>query len=1043
MISLLIILVTLSDFKVFCNYKIFQMKKSILVFLLLFSIANISAQYFGGNKPRYEEFHFKVYETPHVALYTYLTNDSLRKSFLREAEKWYHRHYTLFKDTFPEKIPIILYNNHADFQQTTAISGNIGVGTGGVTEALKNRVTMPVRPSFGQTDHVLGHEMVHAFQYNLIKTDDSLSFNNLANVPLWMVEGMAEYLSLGRYDEHTAMWMRDAVLSKDYPLIKDLYKSKYFPYRYGQNFWAYIGGTYGDDKIKPLFYQTLRWGLKQATDTVLHIKLDSLSKDWKRTNVSYYQQFLDGRDTLAVGKVIFDQNNAGKMNVSPVVSPDGKKMIFLSEKNVLSMDLYVADIATKKMHKISSKPMTNHIDAIDAFESAGTWSPDSKYFAYIIFKNGKNQLALVNVAKKKLTKILEIPDLQAFSYPAWSPDGKSILLLGQVEGQSDLYLYNLSDQKITRLTHDPYAEMQAMWSPDGKKIIFTTDYYYVKRHLYPVRYHIGILDLATGQKSYPAILPGANNMNPQFDQAAENIYFLSDYDGFRDLYRYHIASKKIYRLTKFFTGISGITKFSPAYSINYKNNEIIYNYFARHQYQLAKAKISQFYNTPVEDTNIRIAPALLPPRINLNYSLVERLLRNKYEDLKFKIVAKPYKPKFKLDYISNIGIGMSTSSMYGSGMAGGISMIFSDMLGQNQLYAAASLNGEVYDFGAYAAYFNQKHRVGWGVSLSHIPYTTYYQGVYKDTLNFDNTAVPVDRYSIYTIRMFEEKVGLYASYPFSKTLRAELGGSLAHYSYKITANNFYYDYYDPYSGYAYGYYGYEKKDEKSPPGFNFHELNTAFVGDNSVFGLTAPMKGQRFRVGMQQYFGRNTLSTFTLDYRKYIFLKPVSFAFKLAHYNRFGPDANRSYQDGGILPPLYLGYDFFVRGYSYDALFNSMMATNGQSLWYTDLIGSKMLVGNFELRLPFTGPERLAVIKSGVLFTDLNLFFDAGLIWNGGDKITFKRRADRSSRYPIFSTGLSTRINLFGQIIIQPYYAIPLSLAKSKGYFGINFYPGF
>ena len=1017
--------------------------KKIFTILFFGSFLWTNAQYFGGNKPRYEEFDFKVFETPHISLYTYLKNDSLRTAFLYESEKWYKRHYTLFKDTFPDKIPIILYDNHADFQQTTAISGNIGVGTGGVTEALKNRVTMPVRPSFGQTDHVLGHELVHAFQYNLIKTDDSLSFNNLANVPLWMIEGMAEYLSLGRYDEHTAMWMRDAVMSKDFPLLKDLYKSKYFPYRYGQDFWAYIGGTYGDDKVKPLFHATLLSGLKEATDTILHVHLDSLSKQWKRSNEIYYSQFLSGRDTLPAGTVIFNDKNAGKMNVSPVVSPDGRKIIFLSEKNVLSMDLYVADLQSRKMHKISSKSMSNHIDEIDAFESAGSWSPDSKYFVYIVFKKGKNQLALIDVAKKKIKKIINIAGLQAFSYPVWSPNGKSILLLAQVDGQPDLYLYDLDTEKLTQLTDDPYAELQPAWSTDGSKIIFTTDYYYVKRKLYPVKYHIGILDVAGQQKFYPPILPGANNMNPQFDKSAENIYFLSDFDGFRDLYRYNIATQQIYRMTKFFTGISGITKFSPAYSINYKTGEIIYNYFGNHQYQLVRTPLSGFYNQPLEDKAIKIAPSLLPPKIDLNRSLVERLLRNRYEDLSLEIVEKPYKPKFKLDYISNIGVGIGTSSMYGTGMMGGISMIFSDMLGQHQLFAAASLNGEVYDFGAYAAYFNQKHRLGWGASLSHIPYTSYYQGVYKDTLEINNNLIPVDRYSIYTIRMFEEKVGLYTAYPFSKTLRAEFGGSLAHYSYKITANNFYYDHYDPYTGYAYGYYGYEKKDEEVPPGFNFHELNTAFVGDNSVFGLTAPMKGQRFRIGVQQYFGKNILSTFTFDFRKYFFVKPVSFALKIAHYNRFGRDSELTYEDGGILPPLYLGYDFFIRGYSYSAMFDSMMATNGQSLWYTDLIGSKMIVSNFEIRIPFTGPERLALIKSGMFFTDLNVFVDGGLIWFSHDKISLTPRSDRQTRYPVFSTGISSRINLFGQIIIQPYYAFPLSLKTGRGYFGINFFPGF
>jgi Tol biopolymer transport system component len=1015
------------------------MKKKILL-LLFFASGLMQAQYFGGNKPRYDVFNFQVFETPHIELYTYLKREQLRKDFLYSAEKWFHRHHSLIKDTFDYKIPVILYNDHADFQQTTAISGEIGVGTGGVTEALKNRITMPVRPSYGQTDHVLGHEMVHAFQYNIVKSDDSLSYNNLMNVPLWMVEGMAEYLSLGRYDGHTAMWMRDAVVSKDFPLIKDLYKNKYFPYRYGQNFWAYIGGTYGDDKIKPLFYQTLKWGLKQAVDTVLHTKLDSLSKDWKRTNEVYYSRFLSGRDTLPAGKIIYSLKNAGKMNVSPVISPDGKKMIFLSEKNVLSMDLYIADLQSGKLKRIASKSMSNHIDAIDAFESAGTWSPDSKYFMFIIFKNGKNQLAKVDVEKAKIVETVDVKGLQAFSYPVWSPDGKSVLLLGQVQGQSDLYLYHLDTKSLEQLTDDKYAEMQPAWSRDGKQIVFSTDYYYLKRNLYPVKYHIGILHLNDKQKTYPNIFPGANNMNPQFDKTGENIYFLSDFDGFRDLFRYNIKQQQIYRLTRFFTGISGITIFSPAFSINDQTGEIVYNYFMNHQYQLAIAKPDEFNNLAVDDMQIDMAPSLLPPNIDLNYSLVERLLRNRYDDLSFSIEKKPYRPKFKLDYISNIGIGIGTSTAYGTGMAGGVSAIFSDMLGQHQLYTALSLNGEVYDFGGYAAYFNQKHRIGWGTSLSHIPYTNYYQGEITDVLTVGDEDYQVPNYKIYTVRMFEEKLGVFAAYPFSKRLRAEIGGSLAHYSYRITSSTL------AYNGYYWDYVNdlYKVKEE-SPEGFNFHEINTAFVGDNSVFGLTAPLKGQRYRIGIRRYFGKQTLNTFTLDYRKYFYAKPVTFAFRFSHFNRFGEDAELTYYDkDGVLPPMYLGYDFYVRGYSYTALFESLLQ-DPNSLWYNDLMGSKMIVSSFEIRLPFTGPERLSLIKSGVFFTDLNLFVDSGIIWNSGNQLAWKRDdTDHNIKYPIFSTGLSLRINLFGQIIIQPYYAFPLSLKTgNKAYFGLNFYPGF
>src|SRR4030043_53172 len=61
--------------------------------------------------------------------------------------------------------PLILYASHPHFEQTNAIPEEIGEATGGVTEALKRRVVLPLAGPLGETDHVLGHEIVHAFQF--------------------------------------------------------------------------------------------------------------------------------------------------------------------------------------------------------------------------------------------------------------------------------------------------------------------------------------------------------------------------------------------------------------------------------------------------------------------------------------------------------------------------------------------------------------------------------------------------------------------------------------------------------------------------------------------------------------------------------------------------------------------------------------------------------------------------------------------------------------------------------------------------------------
>ena len=60
---------------------------------------------------------------------------------------------------------------------------------------------------------------------------------------------MAEYFSIGGRDAQTAMWLRDAAIIDRLPDLKALDDPRYFPYRFGHAFWAYIGGRYGDATV--------------------------------------------------------------------------------------------------------------------------------------------------------------------------------------------------------------------------------------------------------------------------------------------------------------------------------------------------------------------------------------------------------------------------------------------------------------------------------------------------------------------------------------------------------------------------------------------------------------------------------------------------------------------------------------------------------------------------------------------------------------------------------------------------------------------------
>jgi outer membrane protein assembly factor BamA len=148
--------------------------------------------------------------------------------------------------------------------------------------------------------------------------------------------------------------------------------------------------------------------------------------------------------------------------------------------------------------------------------------------------------------------------------------------------------------------------------------------------------------------------------------------------------------------------------------------------------------------------------------------------------------------------------------------------------------------------------------------------------------------------------------------------------------------------------------------------------------------------------------------------------------------------------ENGMLPRLYLGSPWFIRGYENVMSSGSFGENTFDVSWLT---GSRIAVANAEIRLPFTGPEKLALIKSKLLFTDLNLFFDSGLAWGRENKVTLIREnsmtEDNLTRSPVMSTGASLRINVFGYLILEPYYAFPLQNGGFRnGTFGFNLIPG-
>src|SRR5690606_14809775 len=273
-------------------------------------------------------------------------------------------------------------------------------------------------------------------------------------------------------------------------------------------------------------------------------------------------------------------------------------------------------------------------------------------------------------------------------------------------------------------------------------------------------------------------------------------------------------------------------------------------------------------------------------------------------------------------------------------------------------------------------------------------------------------------YDIY--RVFQDQASLFSQYAFNQSIRVEAGGGYSLYYYRTERWHNYYD--------DFGQIIYQDREKiESPDGFGLFNIQAAFVGDNSTFGFTSPLNGYRFRIGVTQNFGHWDYLTTLVDLRKYFYLKKSSLALRVLQYGQYGADANNNNLSNYVI------YPNFIRGYS------NLSTTAIEDLGLTNSVrGSKLFVGNAEFRIPFTGPEQLTLIPTNFLLSQLAFFYDVGSAWTRDNPFDAPEGFEPKL---LQSVGVALRINLFGALILEPFYAKPL-IDGVKGTFGLNFVPG-
>jgi len=142
-------------------------------------------------------------------------------------------------------------------------------------------------------------------------------------------------------------------------------------------------------------------------------------------------------------------------------SPDGAYIAFVSDES-LEEEHWLFEVASGSRRKV-----TDHASA----KSSVAWAPDSRQFAYV----AANSLFVYDLGAQQNTQRASNA-AGGYNLREFSKDGKWLVFTRSDDDQnSEVFLFDIGARKEYNITQNPFRDSGGALTPDGKKLIFTSN----------------------------------------------------------------------------------------------------------------------------------------------------------------------------------------------------------------------------------------------------------------------------------------------------------------------------------------------------------------------------------------------------------------------------------------------------------------------------------------------------------------------------------------------------------------------------------------